>query len=152
LYVLSFADPRDVAQEGVDAVLDLAVDTDVWVAAAALQVIALWIVKFRFVPEAWRVYQVAGQIDWAGSTGLGNLYRIVLHFLATVQPFAESILRAEPTLRFDPENRVRITRESWEFPHFTQVIDDAPGMADVRPEAAVALLGEIVEYFGIQAA
>jgi hypothetical protein len=152
LYVLSFADPKDVSQKGIDAVCDLTLDTDVWVAAAALQVIALWVAKYRFVPEVWRVYQIAGQVDLAGASGLGNMYRVVLHFFATVHPIAESILRAERALRFDRTHKVRITRESWKFPHFAKVIHEAPEILDVKPEAALAVLGEIVEYFGIEAA
>jgi hypothetical protein len=152
LYVLSFADPKNVSPEGIDRIYSLAVSEDIYVAAAALQVLAIWIAQFAFVPERWPVYQIAAQVDATPSVGLGHLYRVVMHYLAKALPLAEGILRADPGVRFDPKDAVKVTRESWEFPHFTAFVRRVPLFDDSDQDKALNVLGELMDYFSIEAA
>jgi hypothetical protein len=150
LYVLSFANPTYVAPKGIETIYEFAVAEDAYIAAGALQVLAIWMARFAFVPEKWPVYQIAAHVDATGSIGLGHLYRVVMHYFAKAFPLAESILRADPGVRFDPKNTLKVTRESWEFPHFTAFVRTVPLFDDWDQGKALCVLGELMDYFSIE--
>jgi hypothetical protein len=152
LYVLSFADPNNVTPQGIELIYGFTVSEDTYIAAGALQVLAIWIAKFAFVPEKWPVYQIATHVDAASSVGLGHLYRVVMHYLARALPLAEGIVRADPGVRFDPKDTVKVTREPWEFPHFTGFVKTVPLFDDWDQAKALNVLGELMDYFSIEAA
>jgi hypothetical protein len=153
LYVLSFADPAFVSPAGISAVYKFLDEGFPYIAAGALQVLAIWVANFGFSPERWVIYKIAAQINGRRSEGMQQLSRVILALYAKVGKMGEHMLMTEDSLRFDPKNRMKITRETWEFPHLAAVIDTvAPFDVDCDQMRALAVLGELVTYLGLDLA
>jgi hypothetical protein len=147
LYVLSFADPNVVGPEGIEKVYEFIDASHPYVAGAALQVLGLWIAKFEFMPERRVIYKVAAQINGTRGEGTQQLCRVILGLFARIAEIGQLMLRADVAFRFVPGNRMKVTREVWEFPHFSPVIDLVVAFPiEYDQKTALAFLGEIVDY------
>jgi hypothetical protein len=148
LYVLSFADPANISDAMTDRLYALIADRDPYPAAGAIQVIAYWIAKRRFVPAAWTVYQIASLVDGADPS-LAQLFRLVLHLYANSTPIAEAILLTDPSIRLT-STQSNVADSPWSFPHLTQIFSDVPSFDGYDEKTALEALADISDYFGLR--
>ncbi|OHT09167.1 hypothetical protein TRFO_22093 [Tritrichomonas foetus] len=152
LFVLTHAHPDHVIndKESTKFLFNLIHEQSEYVAAAALQVLIIWIAKYDFAANASIVYQIAEEIESNRSEAIKCLYQLCLHYLATKHKVAEMMLRAEKVLRFIPRKKALLTRSSWEFMNFEPFIDQAPMFELYDEKVMLQILDCITEYLGIQ--
>jgi hypothetical protein len=146
LYALSFANPGMVGGKAIEKVYALSADRDRYAAAAAAQVLGNWVRKFDFVPELWSAYQIAAQVEGAG-TGLSALYRAALALYARVLPIVEVMLLNDRTIRYDRAGTEELAKAPWVFPHLKPILEGVPLFEGYDEKQALDVLGEIAEYF-----
>lgn len=150
LYILSLCRPEQVSPECRAMVGELVSATNDSVAAAALQVLISWAHNWGYELPNPVVFRIAAEIDSTRNEGLRHLYRLALVFCARTSTTADCILRAEPSVRYDAKNKVKIKRESWVFPQMIQVVLDAvDDSANYDRLKVLGMLGYVMEYLNV---
>lgn len=152
LFCLSASNPNHVNPDDLDKIYEFISSRDESVSLAATQVVTLWIIKYHFQVDYKVTYRCAELIEIRKKDYMKNLYKILLHYLATLHSVAEMILRTEPSLRYSYDSKMEMImkRSTWEFPSFTQFIQNVPTFDQYDQEKMLLLLGGIAEYLGIE--
>ncbi|OHT15763.1 hypothetical protein TRFO_42299 [Tritrichomonas foetus] len=124
IFVLSFSDPEKVTPEAINTLIRLVKDPSPFVAAAAVQCLILWVLKFNFDVRQSLVYRIAYiAADTKLPPSLRYLYFVALQVFGTKQDIATAILQADTNLRYESKMKMKIIRESWCFPHFKTMFE-----------------------------
>ena len=147
LYVLSLADPKDLSVDAATALLRLMTDESEWVAAAALQVVFIWLQTKAFVIDCDFVFVIAAaSVNKERSPELSALYKAMLHQVGVQHNVAATILMSEPRMQFDMNLVPTILAQKWTFPHFQQYLEKLPDLHLIDYQESCRVLGFMVNY------
>ncbi|KAK8893639.1 hypothetical protein M9Y10_022064 [Tritrichomonas musculus] len=149
LFVLSLSNPAHVEQSDFPKLYELLFEKNDYVAAAAIQVVTLWIVKYNFIVDYRITYRVAEIVELIKPSPLRTLYQILIHFIGTQNKVPEMILRTDPAMRYNPQNAKKAKVQSWEFPNFSFIFDNVPSYDKYDQNKMLMLLGDISQYLGL---
>ena len=149
LFVLSLAQMKDVGSDAVSEILELMTDANEWVAAAALQLVFVWMVESQFVIPGDFVFVLsAAAVHKGRSPALIALYKAILYALASHYNVAAAILMSEPKMKFDMECIPMIMREKWIFAHFPQHLEKIPELTLINYRDSCRVLGYVMNFLG----
>ncbi|KAK8857582.1 hypothetical protein M9Y10_015987 [Tritrichomonas musculus] len=150
LYILSLSNPERVTFESQNLVTDLIKDSNPFVAAAATQCLISWITRFDYQIKFSQasVYRLAystfsENIDKA----LRYIYYACLHVLGKNFQVAAAIIQADENIRFKPEYKKFIIRESWCFPHIRKSFNLINQVKFVDFNQAKTIIDVVSSYF-----
>ena len=147
LYVLSLADPKDLSVDAATALLRLMTDESEWVAAAAVQVVFIWLQTKAFVIDCDFVFVIAAaSVNKERSPELSALYKAMLHQIGEQHNVAATILMSEPRMQFDMNLVPTILAQNWTFPHFQQYLEKLPDLHLIDYQESCRVLGFMVNY------
>jgi hypothetical protein len=119
------------------------------VAAAAMQVFAAWVLKFKYKVPAAAVYRAAARaVDPCAQGMLPALARCVLQIYAQTSAVAGTILYRDDDVRFDRGLVMKLKREKWVFPNIITSVALSTNLRIYDYNAVVDIIKGIVDYLG----
>lgn len=121
-YVLSLADYRKVPEEIIDIIHSALVDPSDFLVAAAAQLIACWVIKFNYEFSRKLFYLLsAAAVNRENENPCRLLLQGIISMFSVNNELYTRILITEERLQTNWNKPLKVTRESFMFPHFIPI-------------------------------
>lgn len=148
LLVISLVSPEKVPMNVINVILDLMNCEVTEIKGAALQVFAIWGLKYDFQLPSKIAYRAADIALAPGQRApIVYIAKTVLHGLARTLPVAATLLNTIPDMRVG-DGRMILRTASYTFKHYSRLVAkfNVPPCHDYND--AVGVLGCIMQYLG----
>jgi hypothetical protein len=151
LFGLSFANPTlEMNAAIVSFLIQLLFDQHEFIAAAAVQVIMVWVLTYEMTVPSSVIYRTtAAIVDQRRSPVLRDLYRALFRLLGSQSEAVASIMSSEPAMGYDEAMEAGICEANWSFPHFADVLRRLLAVRIVGYSDSMIVLGSIINSLGM---
>lgn len=141
-YILSHASPENVLPEVLSMINNDARSRNEYLAAAALQLLTIWAIRYNYAPKPFVVMTVAtNSMDEELQYPFRRLCAVALISLSKVSKIANA-LAMSGEIHTEPTDIRTIGRTKWRFPNLHEVLDKVMRMKILQLDTVVAALGQ----------
>ncbi|EAX89774.1 hypothetical protein TVAG_438850 [Trichomonas vaginalis G3] len=141
-FILSHTSPDKVIPEVINMIMNDAKSKNEFLAAAALQVLTIWAIKYNFEPKPFVVMNVATtSLDEEIPNNFRRICAISTIAFSQTSKIARSLVMSGE-IKAEPTDMRTIARTKWRFPNFHEILEKVMRIKVVQLDNLVAALGQ----------